>query len=281
MALNAVTAAIAFLLAASTVSMVTVGSISLVKTIKAEKQWTAIDTKLEAVKNSSGMSSLEESIDQNNEMNKEDQKKQKAQIDLINTKEQLKQDIKARQAKIEQSQKDLDDANALMTKLEKAVHTSEEMRKDFDAILATKNTNADVRAHLDARLWDAYINAATGFFRYNWNSTNEIAGNKDTVLNALAATDGQRSGAAVGGGVVLKQMLASLGDQDASIVGAGAAALATAVERGPALNLLSRKWQSELKQKITDVKKLEAEIAKAREELKAEEVKLENMEKNK
>lgn len=271
MALNAVTAAIAFLLAASTVSMVTVGSISLVKTIKAEKQWTAIDTKLEAVKNSSGMSSLEESIDQNNEKNKEDQKKQKAQIDLINTKEQLKQDIKDLQAQIEQTQRDLGTAKTQKTKLEKAINTLNEMKVELDAAFVAADTNANIAARLDRNLWTPLINAA-GALLYNNAGGGDVAGHMDDILDACANVNGRRDGNNLGAAVLLKQVIELLADRQAdAVTAAGAARRAIGAEKMVARNFLTGTFRPELQQQIADIKKYKKAIAKHTADLKTKE----------
>lgn len=274
MALNTAAAAVGLLFAAGAVSLVAVGTVNLIKEIKAEKQWTAIEAKLEDVKNSSGMSSLEESISQNKEKNKKDQKDQKEKIELINTEEQLKKDIKALQAQIEQAQKDLGTAKTQKTKLEKAIHTLTEMRRDLEAALAAVQENADATPHLDGMLWNGFFNnGAGGGVRYNAGGAATWNANKATVLDLCAGIDGARDGSQVAGNHHLMLVLNLLADRQADNTGE-AGVLATGAHRGPALAFLNNTFRPELKAQVDNIKKFKKAIAKHNADLKTKEKEL-------
>lgn len=269
MALNIATAAIGFLLAASAVSMVTVGTISLVKTIKAEQEWKDINTRVTAVKNSTGMSSLADKLDKNNEKNKKDQKDQKEKIELINTEAQLKKDIETLQAQIEQAQKDLGTANTQKTKLEKAIHTLTEMRRDLQNAMAALNTNVNANAHLDKNLWSPFLTIGAGAPRYNAGGPNGWAGDKGRVLDECAAIDGARDYQDLAGaGTHLMTVLNLLHDLQADNTNE-AANHATNAQAGPALNFLDTTFRPELQEQVDNIKKFKKAIAKNTADLKA------------
>lgn len=279
MALNIATAAIGFLLAASAVSMVTVGTISLVKTIKAEQEWKEINTKLTAVKDSTGMSSLAESLDKNNEKNKKDQKDQNEKIELINTEAQLKKDIEALEADIKQAQKDLAPAKAEQTKWENARKTVKEMKRDVTAWL-TMNTQTDLQPLADASIWSPILGPAAGVITptFNVGGGGGLVGQMPALKDELAAVAGRRAGGVYNAGAFpLHRLIEMLHDRQAA--GAGAGNPAGAVEDAFVRNFFEELCKPELTAAQAEVKKFDDAIKDNTAKLKEKQAQLEALQK--
>lgn len=279
MALNAVTAAVGFLLAASAVSMVTIGTISLVKTIKAEKDWKDISTKLTAVENSSDMSSLKETINNNNNKLKQAQKKSKEKIELINTEDQLKKDIEALQAQIEQAKRDLEPAKADQTKWENARKTVKEMKRDVTAWLPM-NTATDLQPLVDASIWSPILGPAGANIvpTFNVGGGGGLGARLPALKNELAVIAGRRAGAAYNvNAFPLHRLIEMLHDRRAD--GAGAANPAGAVEDAFVKNFFEDLCQPELTAAQAEVKRFDDAIKDNTAKLKEKQAQLEALQK--
>lgn len=281
MELNAVTAAVGFLLAASAVSMVTIGTINLVKTITAEKEYKGINNKLTDIKGSSANSDLVDLIDRNDKKNKEDQKKQKEKIELINTEDQLKKDIKALQAQIEQAKRDLEPAKNEQTRWENARKTVKQMKRDVDLWL-TMNTNTDLQALADASIWSPILGPGGAAIAptFNVGAGGGLAAQLPAIKNGLANIAGRRAGQPYNvGAFPLVRLIAMLHDQRA--VGAGAANLAGAVDDAFVKNFFEDLCQPELTAAQNQVKQFEDDIKDNTAKLREKQAQLEALKKNK
>lgn len=272
MALSTAGAALAFLIATGAASVVAVGAINLVKTRQAEKDWNDISTRLTAAENSSDISDLKETIDKNNNKLKQDKEKSKEKIELIEKEVQLKKDIEALQAQIEQAQKDLGTAKTQKTKLEKAIHTLNEMKVELDAVYAAgTNTNADVAAILDQKLWSPFFTVAGAAPVFNNGAAGELVARKNEVLDACADVDGERDGHNLAAATNLKVVLALLADTDATAGVAGVGNPASKAEKVGPRNFLERTFRPELQEQVDSIKRFKKAIAKTTADLKAKE----------